>query len=587
MKRLYPIALLLIITAPAFMRLINNGYFSMHDDQHIVRLYLLKQGISQGALYPRWVDGLGFGLGYPLFNFYPPLIYYLALFFNLMGFSLIWSIKLVVIAGFILGAGGVYLFVKRHAGKVAGLVSATVYTYFFYHAVVVYVRGALAEFFSMAVLPFVFLAISVLADIKTIRNSALFGISFATLILTHPLIAFPAVFYIGFFFLFYLCTTQNKLRFTILFSIGLALALSLSAFFWLPSMIERKYTLVDSILIKELANYKIHYIYLRQFWYSLWGYGGSIAGGEDGMTFQLGKIPLFLTGLSFVLYIGHLSRLNGKQLTKNQQSYLFFLFLLFASLFMTTAYSSFIWDRLRYLWYLQFPWRFLTFSAFFLSLTAGYIMHFQPRGLHRITATALISIFFIVFTIVVYQKYFKPQKILSTNDQLLTTKDEITLRVSRSSFEFIPKGVLTKKSELGTTIPAIEKTDRPQKLYKILSGNAYVIVKKNNFSEKKLSVAAQTPTMLQLNTFYFPGWTTVIKTNNTFKSLIISDNNDYKLITVQIPKGLHEVSFAFKDTPIRVAANYISLFSLFLIIICLWTPAKVFKALSFAIQKNK
>src|SRR3989344_5159449 len=117
MHKLKPIiidlVLLLIITVPAFIRILNNQFFSMHDDQHIVRLFLLDQGLKQGYLYPRWVDGLGFGFGYPLFNFYPPLIYYVAELFHLVGFSLTWSVKLTFIFGFYLGAIGIYLLVKK------------------------------------------------------------------------------------------------------------------------------------------------------------------------------------------------------------------------------------------------------------------------------------------------------------------------------------------------------------------------------------------------------------------------------------------------------------------------------------------
>src|SRR3990167_11296775 len=94
------LTLLFIITVPAFIRILDNQYFSMHDDQHIVRLFLLDQGLKQGYLYPRWVDNLGFGFGYPLYNFYPPLIYYVAELFHLIGFSFIWSVKLTFILGF-------------------------------------------------------------------------------------------------------------------------------------------------------------------------------------------------------------------------------------------------------------------------------------------------------------------------------------------------------------------------------------------------------------------------------------------------------------------------------------------------------
>ena len=206
--RLTEFIILLIITIPSFISILNNKYFSMHDDQHIARLYLLITGMSQGSIFPRWVDMLGFGHGYPLYNFYPPLIYYISAFFHLFGFSLIWSVKLMVIGGFILSAVGVYVFVKKLIGRLPAILGATVYVYFLYHSVTVYVRGAMAEFFTLAILPFVFLSLYKLSQKINRQNSIFLAISFALLILTHPLIAFPSLIFIGFFFIFLFF--QNK-----------------------------------------------------------------------------------------------------------------------------------------------------------------------------------------------------------------------------------------------------------------------------------------------------------------------------------------------------------------------------------------
>ena len=112
---------LIIITVLAIFGLLNNQYFAIHDDQHIARLYLLDQAIRQGSLYPRWVGGLGFNFGYPLFNFYPPLIYYVAEFFHLIGFNLLWSLKLMIITGSFVSSFGMYLLGKRFFDKKTGL----------------------------------------------------------------------------------------------------------------------------------------------------------------------------------------------------------------------------------------------------------------------------------------------------------------------------------------------------------------------------------------------------------------------------------------------------------------------------------
>lgn len=573
------ILLVIIITIPSFLSLLNNQYFSMHDDQHIARLFLLDQGIKQGYLYPRWVDTLGFGYGYPLFNFYPPLVYYVAEIFHLFGFSLIWSVKLTFILGFFLAALGIYIFMKKIAGKLAGFLSATLYTYFFYHAVVSYVRGALAEFFAMAIFPFIFLSLENLRLKTNVKNSLLFGLTFAFLILTHPLIASPAMFFIVFFLLFYILIIKDKFTFFKYFILGLTIGLSLSSFFWLPSLMEKRYTLVDNILIKELANYKIHYIYPQQFLYSLWGYGGSISGPYDGMTFQLGKIHILLSFFSLIL--GLVYCFKTKKIDFPTLYFLFSIFLLLFSLFMTTQFSSFIWDKVKYLWYLQFPWRFLTFAGFLISVVGGYSILFlekilyslkpqrlksgagKPRGLKFEMVLTILVFTFSLSTILIYQKYFKPQRLLLATDQQLTTDEEIAWRVSRTSFEFVSKGVKTTKSDLNTTILDIKKADLPKKPYEIVSGRAEVKIIQNKFSDKKFLIKASSPSVFRLNTYNFPGWNTYLDNKPTS----INDNNSFKLITVNVPHGNHKLAFSFRNTAVRKIADLVSIIGWFVVFI--------------------
>lgn len=550
--------ILFIITVPAFLTLLNSQYFSMHDDQHIARLYLLFEGIKQGQLFPRWVDMLGFGFGYPLFNFYPPLIYYIAAGFHVAGFSLIWSIKLMIITGFITAALGIYLLIKQIIGKRPAFLGAVIYTYFFYHSITVYVRGALAEFFSMSILPFVFLGIYKIYEKPSIKSILFFAISFALLILTHPLIAFPSLIYIGLFSFFLFLLTKNKIKFIELLAIGLFVGLSLSSFYWLPSMIERKYTLTDQILTTELANYKDHYVYPQQLWYSPWGFGGSVKGLGDGFTFQLGKIPIMLVILSVMFAMFFLYK--NKKINEIFILYSLFIFLLLFSLFMTTFYSSFIWDNIKYLWYMQFPWRMLTFSALFISICCAFGAYFAIKllitnyGL-RITNAIIVLLIFIV--VIKYSPYFRPQQLIRTTDAERTTFEEIVWKVSSTSYEFVPKGVETIKTKFKTTTLAISRNQLPINPYEILSGKAKVNINQNIYSRKEFFVNAKTSTIFRLNTYYFPGWRAYING----KEVHISDSNRLKLITIQIPTGKNLIQFRFENTNIRNVGNIISIIS--------------------------
>lgn len=393
-------SLLVIITLSfwAVKPLFNPGFFSHHDDQQVARLYEMDKALTAGQFPVRVVPDLGFGFGYPLFNFYPPLTYYLGEIYHLTGFGFIDSVKLVWLTA-ILGSGITMFFLARkYFGNLGGIVSGLFYVYAPYHAIDAYVRGALAELFS-----FVWLPLILLFSNKPIIS----GIFLGLLMITHNLIFLP-------FFGFYVLWTRNVKNIII----TTAVCFGLTAFFWLPALWEKQFTLVDDLLIKNLALYKIHYVCLPQLWDSLWGYGGSIAGCIDGMSFKLGKLHILASLAGLLIALIKRSKIHAS---------LFMLLTL--AVFMTTEYSGFIWDRIPQLWYLQFPWRFLEFAALFSSLLAGSLVVKKPIAIILIALLLLFNV-----------KLFVPQTFRDVTDADLTNDYEIKWRVSSTSFEYLPKG---------------------------------------------------------------------------------------------------------------------------------------------------
>jgi hypothetical protein len=551
---LIDIFLLLIISIPSFISLLNPYYFTIHDNQHPVRLYLLNEAVNQGYLYSRWVDKLTFGFGDPLFNFYPPLVYYLALIFYRLGFSLIWSIKLVFIFGFVLSTVSMFFLARKFFSKPVAFLASGLYNYLFYHAVNAYVRGALADFFTMAIIPFLFLAIINLYQKPNLKNSLFFGLALSFLILTHQLIAFSTFFFLFYFFLFYWFLSKERFLFIKYFLIGFVFGLSLSSFYWLPMFFEKQFTFLD----KGLGDYRDHFIYPYQFWYSPWGFGASIKGIEDGMSFQIGKVPIFLIGLSFIFFVIYLFKVRKKDffLILN---FLIFVFLMIFGLWMTTSYSDILWRNFKMLWSLQFPWRFLAPTSVFVALTAASGIYFLEKLIKFKKIIWVICLFFIILTIFKYHQYFKPQNYLYVSDNDLVTDEEITWKQSKTVLHFVPKGVKAKKNEYGVYVLDIEKNNLPKNIFEIKKGKAKVKVLENRFQDKKFFIDAQTPATFQLNTFNFIGWQAYLNG----KKIQIDDKNDYKLINVFLPKGKHNLEFKFEDTLVRKIGNYLSLLSFF------------------------
>lgn len=533
----------------------------MHDDQHIARLFLFHRSLFEGQIYPRWVDQLGFGFGYPLFNFYPPLIYIVAELFVAIGFGFVGSIKAMLIVGFIIGALGVYLYTNLYTDKKWALVSSLAFTTFSYRAITVYVRGAFAEFFGLSIFPFVLWTMVRLLRKQTLQNSVLFAVFFGLLILAHPLIAFPALLYLGIYVLWLLYCSKDRFNYLLYQTLAGILGLGLSAFFWLPSLLEKKYTLVGDILTSELADFHIHFVYPSQLWFSPWGFGGSGAGYGDGMSFQIPKVflILLLAGLAISLY-RLLKNFKNREEQGRGGQLLFHVLLLAISIFMMLDVSLPVWNTISFLAFLQFPWRFFAFVTFFLSVAIGIGFN----NLNTKSQTPLIFVLLMASCLIIFKQlpYFKPSSYLAVSDNQRTSEEEIMWRISRSSFEFAPAGIVLKKSEYGNSIIDIEKEDLPSSQAEVVAGNANITVAKNISYKKVVEIQAEESSTIRFNTFSFPGWNAYVDG----KKISYTSSDKYKRISVKVPAGNHTLELKFEDTGVRKFANILSIASFWAII---------------------
>lgn len=554
------IATLIIIVATIVLSLplMVPGLFTIHDDQQIARLFLFDQALKGGQFPPRWVDQLGFGFGYPLFIFYPPLVYFLGEAFHLLGFSYIDSVKLVFSTSIVLSGLLMYAFAKTLWGRSAGLVSALFYMLLPYRALDIYVRGAMAESFSFVFIPLILLSFLNLAKTHRAKYLALSAISLALLMVTHNLIFLPFMLILPLYLLLLLIVfPQNKTSFIFLSAKSLILSACFSAFFWLPAIIEKKYTIVDSLLLVNLASYTIHFLDPVQLWNWPWGFGGSGTGLADGISFKIGKLHVLLALSSFILTAKfYFSSPKARRILREKNLITIGFFLLFIfSAFMSTFYSKIIWDLIRPLDYLQFPWRFLIFTGLFSSILAGAVIYYLKLPLLRLLSTLII----IPLLFVTNLKLFQPQAYRSDlTDELATAKDVINWQVSGTSFEYLPKGVPLYVGPLSTNLVDISRVDIKKDLVEVISGKTQI--QKISYTPSKIEFLANTQeeSKLQANIFNFPGWKVTLNGN----PVSINDENRLKLITFDVPQGESKVKIEFIDTPLRQAANLLSLFSL-------------------------
>src|SRR3989338_5750904 len=260
--------------------------------------------------------------------------------------------------------------------------------------------------------------------------------------------------------LFLFLKTPEKKLFVVDCLISIVLALALSAFFWIPAIFEKKFTLVDQLLLTNLADFRIHFVYLQQLWNWTWGFGGSAQGLADGISFKIGKLHILVSITAFILALIHLAKAGSRKLPVTSYQLPVTLFLLFIfSAFMTTFYSKFIWEIVKPLGYLQFPWRFLTFTALFSSILAGAFIYLLRLTILRLVLGSILIILLLTPNL----KLFQPQNFRpNLTNEIATSNEVINWDVSQTSFEYIPKGVELIKDERNVNILNITKNDIPK-----------------------------------------------------------------------------------------------------------------------------
>ncbi len=546
--------LVILLSFFAIAALLQPGFFPIHDDEQVGRLYELNYSLESLHIPPRISQNLGFGYGYPFFNFYPSFVYYVGEIFVLLGFSYIVSIKIMVGLGFVLSALFMYLFSRRHIGELGGLVASVLYLYAPYHSLDAYVRGAFPEFWSFVFIPAVFWAIDRTYKNSSVGNIVLLGFLGAFLMLTHNLITLMSIPFFFLYYLFILYKNKEKKNITVSLISGGIIALLLSAYFWIPAILENKYTMV-SLLTNQLASYGLHFVSLPQFINSPWGYGGSILGPMDGFSLEIGKIQLILAGAVGIFILISIARKKYKI-----DIALLFLIMFALSVFLQSYYSKFIWDHIFALSYIQFPWRFMLFSVFTSAFLGGYLfsLKFDSR-LKYIFATGLI-----IGTIIFYGSLFQPSKYLtSVTDKDYIDQSVIRWKTSAMAFEYVPAGIATKNSSLNTTIVDIDQSGVAKETATALDENTLVNTLVDKPQYKKIEINSEKGGKVRINTFSFPGWKVFINDRET----VYNDENKLKLIDITVPEGKSIVEVKLTDTSIRLVANLLTLIGLILVII--------------------
>lgn len=526
----------LLLTLSLLWPMFVAPYFTHHDDVQVIRLFQMDKCISDLQIPCRWVPDLGGHYGYPLFNYYGPLPYYYGELIYLLTDSFIISAKVMFATSFVLSYIFMFYLSRKLWGDLGGMISGVFYSFAPYHALDLYVRGAMGEMWALCFYPAVLWSLLRLSEKPVKQNVALVSVFIAMLVVSHNLSAmiFVPIALVFSGILFY---KNRSSRFLYTLSISFILGFLLSAFYFIPAYFEKGLVHVETTTYGYFS-YTEHFKGLRKVVFdNSWGYGASVRevpGGEkDGMSFQIGYIHLALgimaAVVSLVLY------------KKEKFIALIIMFSLAVAvfcIFMINPKSEFIWKAFEPLKFLQFPWRFLMFITFFVSFVAGsVVVLFKVERFRNILAVFLVTV-----VVVVNFSYFKPEKYLHTDDSDYLSGANWEKQIKRSIFDYLPKSAKFPPRDLA------------DKRYEILEGEVQILSFSEGSDWFKMNLDVKSPSRIRQSVYYFPEFQ--IRSNG--KLLDLDNKNDLGLMTYSLGEGIYEVYGELKDTPIRTLGNSLS-----------------------------
>jgi len=566
------LVLTLIFIIPSFWALLKPGYFNMHDDLQMMRQLQLEKCFQDAQFPCRWVPDMGYGYGYPLFNFYPPLPYYLGQIFRVLGFSFVVTAKLTFVLQFLLAALFMYLLAAAVFGPLAGFISALFYTFAPYHALDVYVRGAMNEAWALAFFPLIFYAAYRLIKEEKSQFLVLLSLSFSALLLSHNVMALiftPLLLSWVIFWLIVnkkitihlpkrpsLLTFFQNLNWPLFlkFLISGGLALGLAAFFTLPLLLEVKQVQLES-MFAGYYNYIVHFTSLRQLFISrFWGFGASTWGQEDQMSFQIGwlhwALPLLI---SFLILFPALIK---KKIKKLNHLKVLTLILTAAGLwaaFLTHERSALVWRLLPFLQKAQFPWRFLSLAIFAFSFAISGLVELFPvssikKTTHQISPRLLFLLPLLLFGLFSLNlNYFQPEHQGPLTDEEKFSGRAWVLQQTGGIYDYLP--IWARLAPRDQAKPVVDA---------VWEGEAEITNKQQGSNWLSFEAEVSSPSAkIVLSQFYFPDF----KIFDAGQEIDFDIEPELGRMLVNLPAGSHQIEARLYNTPIRTVANLISLFS--------------------------
>ena len=506
---------------------------------HYYRAALWRWAWNDGALWPRWDTLLFQGYGYPALSFNGPLAYILTALASLALPGVLAGYKAMLLLACLAYPIGMYLWAREVLGPLPGLVAAAAYTFATIRFRELYFVGGAAQFLAWSLYPWTLYAFLRLARAPSRGIFLLAVFSLAAVVLAHNIAAmlFAPVLLV---YVLYLLIAQRDARAGGWLVAAGALAVLVSAVFWLPALAELRFARAQ-VLTQGHWDVRVHFIRLRDFFAAALPLDARAV--NPPVPFNYGPLHLPLAALGFsTIFLPRQARGRRGHLLLAAGC------VLFAS-FMMLPESYPVWRIAGPLRYAEYPWRIFGVALLGVSLLAGAAMDWLRRWPLAQRGAALLLILAVPISLMVYQFPRPFYQVDESPAGFLAYETAFRALGTTAGNEFLGPWV-TQAPET----PAVTADGTRRGLFDPPPGVS-AVVEEARTAALRLRVTAERAGPVQVAQFFFPGWRATVDGRATDVRPAAGSG----MIELDVPAGTSEVRLAFGDTPLRTAAALMSL----------------------------
>lgn len=549
-----PIILIWVVVLVILIPILKPGFFSFHDETHIVDVYQMIRSLEVNGFPPRFVPDFNFNLGHPYFNFYYHLPFYIASLFYYIGFSMTDGYKYMLGVAVILAASGFYFFLRNHVSKTPAVFGTLIYILSPYFAVDLYVRGAPGEMYVLALFPWAGFLLRKYLSIPNSANLALVSVPIFLISISHNVLlpfVYTLLFLYGLVNLIILKTKfVNFLKVFLPFIFGILLG----TYYLLPAFLE-----VQFISTYEQFNIADHFPFIKQLIIPHWGYGPSIWGYLDDISFDIGTVNLLLLVLSFVIF---------KFAKREIRILLLFFWVIFGlAVVLMNNRTLFFWESIRFLRLVQFPWRMLLITTISTAFIAALTIEVFSEKFKKIIPVFLLMVLTLLIGLNIWHYHPSGSKQVSDEKYLELYFANRTLE-GNGVRNYLSQGYYNFTEDF--IPPTVWQSKRPSELLeevKLATGSGVVDFERDGLAYN-INYQTDQDNRIVIAKAYFPGWEAKSDSGN----LYVEPYSEYGIMAVSVSAGSGRFNLSFNNTPIRTAANLISATALLAILVLLIYP---------------